>query len=127
MPHRPPKNNAERLDNLADAMVEDLLSMSDEEIAAEAVEDGVDMAAEAARTRKVVGRAMRQAAHDRGDWMNWQAGEAWVHDGGTYEAEMTDGTRQIVTAEVYGAEEASLLDATGEGIDDHTISRIRLI
>ena len=62
MPHCPPKNGAERLDNLTDALVSDVLAMSDEEILAEAREEGVDVAAEAAQTRAVVTRAVRKKA-----------------------------------------------------------------
>ena len=82
------------------AQLDRIMAMTPEELEAECHARGEDPAHVAARTRKVVDRAILQSAHDRGDWMGWQIGEAWVHDGGTYEAEMVYGTHQMVTAEV---------------------------
>jgi len=47
---------------LADAMVEDILSMTEEELLAEAREDGVDLKANLARERELFGKAKVHAA-----------------------------------------------------------------
>lgn len=43
-----------KIRNLIDAMVDDILAMTDEEIDAEMREDGLDPAAEAARCRAII-------------------------------------------------------------------------
>ena len=47
--------------NLADALVEDLMQLSDEELLAELREDGIDIEAEAARMRELCERAIQKA------------------------------------------------------------------
>lgn len=48
------------LDRLTDMMVEDILEMSDEEITAELIEDGINPEKEAKRIRKVIGQAIKK-------------------------------------------------------------------
>lgn len=48
----------QQLDNLTDAMIEDIMGLSDEEILAELREDGIDPDAQAADMRKLVDRAV---------------------------------------------------------------------
>lgn len=48
-----------QLDNLADAMVEDILSMTDEEIRAELIEDGEDLEEIGAKVRRQIDRLSR--------------------------------------------------------------------
>jgi len=50
------------LDNLVDALVEDILSTPDDVIEAEALEDGVDLEATAANGRALVERAKAESA-----------------------------------------------------------------
>lgn len=113
------QTDVQRFDRLCDVMAEAVMETPDAELMAEpgAAED-------AEKSRAIIKNAIRQAAHDHGDWMDWQKGEAWVHDGWQYEAEMLDGSLKIVTAEVYGAEEVSLHDGA-DYLDDNTVSRIR--
>jgi hypothetical protein len=49
---------ARQLENLEDAMVEDILSLSDEEIIAEVIEDGEDPVEIAARVRRLFDAAL---------------------------------------------------------------------
>ena len=51
---------AQMLDNLADALAEDILSMSDEEFLAECVEDGDDPAELAAECERAAERAVAE-------------------------------------------------------------------
>lgn len=53
------------LDRLADALVEDVLNASDADIAAEAKEDGVDLAGEAAAGRSIFEKARAIKAKER--------------------------------------------------------------
>lgn len=57
---RPALTDRERLRNLADALAEDILAMSDEELLAEAQEAGTDVEAEAAKSRAAFERAVAQ-------------------------------------------------------------------
>ena len=44
MPIRPPRDDIDRLSNIVDAMCDDIMNMSDEEIAAEMAEEGITSA-----------------------------------------------------------------------------------
>ena len=59
------RREGDPLFRLADAMVEDILAMSDDEIAAELAAAGFDPAAEAERVRRLVRQAALDAAADR--------------------------------------------------------------
>jgi hypothetical protein len=50
------------LDRITDGLVEDIMAMTDEEILAEAKEDGIDLEAETARVKAII-----QAAIDKHD------------------------------------------------------------
>lgn len=57
-----PKTSARvALNRLADAFVEDIMSMTDEEILAEAIEDGIDPEENATRMRAIFERAVAEA------------------------------------------------------------------
>ena len=56
------------LDNLANALVEDILALSDEEVLAEFIEDGGDPEALAARMRGIFERAVYMADQIRMKW-----------------------------------------------------------
>lgn len=60
MPPAGPLPNRKALDNLADALVEDILSLSDEEILAEFREDGIDLEQNAAEMRALFERVVRE-------------------------------------------------------------------
>lgn len=47
-----------RLENLKDAMIEDILSLTDEEVIAELIEDGEDPVEIAARMRRLIEAAL---------------------------------------------------------------------
>jgi hypothetical protein len=47
-----------QLENLKDAMIEDILSLTDEEVIAELIEDGKDPAEVAARMRRLIEAAL---------------------------------------------------------------------
>lgn len=61
-----PSEARARLQNLADAMVDDILSLSDEKVLAEAGEDGLDPEQEAARLRAILEKAGSDAAEGVG-------------------------------------------------------------
>lgn len=61
-----PSDARARLQNLADALVDDILSLSDEEILAKAREDGLDPEQEAARLRKMFEEIVSDAAEGVG-------------------------------------------------------------
>ena len=50
-----------QLERIQDAMIEDIMAMSDEEILAEAWADGIDVDALTTRMRKVIAAAMQRA------------------------------------------------------------------
>lgn len=53
------------LANLADLLVEDILSMTDEEIMAEAAEEGIDIVAEARKFRAMLDRIAKDISVPR--------------------------------------------------------------
>ncbi|MTJ93965.1 MAG: hypothetical protein F8N36_14070 [Desulfovibrio sp.] len=55
-----PITDRQCLNNITDAFVEDILSLSYAEVLAEAAEDGIDIAAEAARGREMLARVARR-------------------------------------------------------------------
>jgi len=55
-------SSQQRLDNLIDAMVDDILAMTDEEIDAEMREDGLDPEAEADRMRALTNEVIERTA-----------------------------------------------------------------
>lgn len=61
-----PSDARAQLQNLADALVEDIMSLSDEDILAEAREDGLDPEQEAARLRKMLEEIVSGAAEGVG-------------------------------------------------------------